>query len=134
MWLWVGDLVDALVGWLLDGAARGEQMPAGATAAGLCLAVAGAGTLLVLGVRAWRRRGDVEAEPAQVGKPWWATKAVDADPKPVRASAGHGYRRPARSHVVPAHPARPEPVTELIPRVADDPDATIAIPTEVRRG
>jgi hypothetical protein len=129
MWLWVGNLVDAMVGWLLDGAARGERMPDGAAVVGLVLAAVGAATLAVLAVRASRRVVEPEPEPGLGGRPWWATKATDGDTELQRRPGYRGQRRASRHHVVPAHPARPEPVTELIPRIADDPDATIAIPT-----
>lgn len=106
--------------------ARGEMPPAWMVVAGLLLFGLGAGILAAWIVRAvYRRRAErnrPEPPSLLVDDGWLAEEGPEA-PDRYR-----GKRRAPRSHVVPAHPE--VAATQVIPRIADDVDATAVIPTQ----
>ncbi|HEU5107558.1 MAG TPA: hypothetical protein VFT95_03195 [Micromonosporaceae bacterium] len=118
------DLADWTVARLIDARLKGDDMPGWAPLLGIVFIVAAAVTLTWLAVRALERRVEERNLPTLGSlldaRPWLAEEGVEV---PAR------YRGRRRARVVPAHPLRAvEPVTQVIPRVSDEPDATITIP------
>lgn len=108
--------------------AAGEVPPGWLVLLGLTLFGSAVAVLTWLVVGWWERRSQgrnqPEPESLLVEDGWLAEDGPE-----VPGYRYRGQRRAPRNHVVPAHPLRAvEPVTQVIPRVSDEPDATIAIP------